>query len=1450
MATIQEFIRALKASSDPPVAGGRTKIEIARHAWDDNAFFLPSKAQVIADWLLSTFLKDKSKSASTSSIFDSSHWKLLLDVLTDQGLPVPLSTWLPPLLYRISLLPILSAFMAKFGEAGSPMELSTVVCSCANKLWALAEHKMLLEDLTDIFSSVLQRAEQGHLTPGIITIGILVTSSYRTSLGNVTNKKKFYNLFLQSVFPCWLRVLSQSLPLSSNFPPEEGKVGSLYEDIYNAGRDTLFNLDTLRQLCEDRPTDQSTALFNCLQKACSSSSEFQAVLSIMPKIFLSFVQAVKRHRGTVFSQTSKAIGAGLNDEVNTASMRFLVNCEVVIASVGESGEMRTEVWDARLRLLESVFEEKLFNTQQDAFEALGTIVLDIIGVLEHSWKVGYGDVVSSAVKCLYKIGQIDCDLLLPSLPRILPLILPISSKDLTTASFLDLILDYHTKTRTLNDHIHNLLASFSSTSFPSEDSADMHEVYVQCFSSHVVSNRSLERLGRAIRTFLTPGQTLRCVEMIFETINDSWKAFSNSLKGIGDLKENAMAVDSGFESQAQDVKALAVSLSLQVYLILFVLTNLPMQHLTEESAMSVRCLVSNFREQTVRKALLKILRVKRLLPGKGKKRRESVVARDGWETQIVATAMLRVEYVLNVAKITTQDSMMKVIEQAKGVINTTGGSGELIAELELEIFRTLLHYLSLNDIQQGPPSRDLDIVLSYLNSAFKPSGTTWSGLPCHLKGPESGALAVLHLILERWLSLLDQLATSSQLTNIIQLILGIDLESIANAPNIVDPELRPEYLLFRLLHSAEFWEMQNLRSAMLSYLVEAASTTTAQIQESELAVYRLLLYVPTEYFTKNARTRLVKRAREVDFQLVKGFVEGEKGTEHSLDQQRSALRNLITLRVFLGRVIGLVGFERISDADLGGFIVHLMTFDCEIEGLEYDAFVQSTLDLTVTCFSEILRNANSYSDSLFRVLSSFNQSTILVGRNHGIQPRLQSQTIYSLVTEILKLKDSASLPSECISSLRTFHDRLSATISRYVKHVNSSNLTHYLESLTGWCCVLNLRRWLGENHPEDDACIGKHLISVAIRSCQVADDCKISISAILQAEMFLLTEERSRRRQLDLIVAAFVVFHGSSSDAARRELSVHISAISKLLGADDYSYTLDLVLESLSPSSLPVDKLAIVVHLANLLLKSNPQYTLGHMQSFSTQCLNTFSDNSTFMCNSAALRLSILEFVAQHCSERPAILRSIDIGSIFIVLFSFLRPSEEHDERTAPEVFHKIIASISALVRLRRDLVVSVLPHLGLALNKLISLIRSCRPQLGSKQTDMVMRNFPRWVAIGQPLGLEEGRMLSRLLETLNVKTVVRSHVASKAQKAESLAKPFSKHAAYVLAAYIEALNDPLCVIGLEMRREFEPGLFALCEIMGEHARDALYVSLDNDDKAVLKMIWKEYGKQRYVGRG
>lgn len=57
----QDFIRALKASPDPPHAGGPLKVEIARMAWDNQLLYVPNKAETIVDWLLSRLLKDKSK---------------------------------------------------------------------------------------------------------------------------------------------------------------------------------------------------------------------------------------------------------------------------------------------------------------------------------------------------------------------------------------------------------------------------------------------------------------------------------------------------------------------------------------------------------------------------------------------------------------------------------------------------------------------------------------------------------------------------------------------------------------------------------------------------------------------------------------------------------------------------------------------------------------------------------------------------------------------------------------------------------------------------------------------------------------------------------------------------------------------------------------------------------------------------------------------------------------------------------------------------------------------------------------------------------------------------------------------------------------------------------------------------------------------------------------------
>lgn len=59
--TAQDFVRALKAPSDPPSAGLPRKVQIAREGWDDQAFHVPNKAELIVDWLLGRFQKERNQ---------------------------------------------------------------------------------------------------------------------------------------------------------------------------------------------------------------------------------------------------------------------------------------------------------------------------------------------------------------------------------------------------------------------------------------------------------------------------------------------------------------------------------------------------------------------------------------------------------------------------------------------------------------------------------------------------------------------------------------------------------------------------------------------------------------------------------------------------------------------------------------------------------------------------------------------------------------------------------------------------------------------------------------------------------------------------------------------------------------------------------------------------------------------------------------------------------------------------------------------------------------------------------------------------------------------------------------------------------------------------------------------------------------------------------------------
>lgn len=65
----QGFVRALKAPSDPPVNGGPFKIVIAQRAWDDVSFYVPSKSEVIVDWILNKIFKERGNEPYVHQIF-------------------------------------------------------------------------------------------------------------------------------------------------------------------------------------------------------------------------------------------------------------------------------------------------------------------------------------------------------------------------------------------------------------------------------------------------------------------------------------------------------------------------------------------------------------------------------------------------------------------------------------------------------------------------------------------------------------------------------------------------------------------------------------------------------------------------------------------------------------------------------------------------------------------------------------------------------------------------------------------------------------------------------------------------------------------------------------------------------------------------------------------------------------------------------------------------------------------------------------------------------------------------------------------------------------------------------------------------------------------------------------------------------------------------------------
>jgi len=466
-------------------------------------------------------------------------------------------------------------------------------------------------------------------------------------------------------------------------------------------------------------------------------------------------------------------------------------------------------------------------------------------------------------------------------------------------------------------------------------------------------------------------------------------------------------------------------------------------------------------------------------------------------------------------------------------------------------------------------------------------------------------------------------------------------------------------------------------------------------------------------------------------------------------------------------------------------------------------------------------------------------------------------SVLKLIGRLTSDFDPASISDGVKRSLKTLVEALESALSSQAQKVVESHATVLgqllpSEGIDAWSRMLSLTRWLGMNPQVAVIPLGLKLATLAIRTQNSAGlDSKTcsSVLGLLFEELWCIPDI-SHRVHLDVLVSFYMVNDGNC------DMDACVAQASRKLSVQDFAHLLDILAEAMEGWGIEVGKRERLIRLGRVMLHDAPQGTLKIIQTFATRCFNLFADREEILRRSSHLRLHCLEFIARHCSDRPAAIRSVDLGSIWSLLHKTLSGSSEHDATTVFPIFHNTVTIIGALVRLRRDLVVHTLPHLSFVLCRLMMLTRKIRPQLGAKQSKIVTDTFPSWMSASQPLSSDDARVLARLLTSLATKTVPRTHAhatstSTEPQKAESLAKPFAKHASYVLVAYVDAFNDPLCIVDAETRRELEQGLFALCEMVGEHSRDALMLSaLDSGGKTIMKSLWREYEKQRYVGKG
>ena len=241
------------------------------------------------------------------------------------------------------------------------------------------------------------------------------------------------------------------------------------------------------------------------------------------------------------------------------------------------------------------------------------------------------------------------------------------------------MIDYHTKTRTMDIHLENLFACLlSGKSEPYRDSRQRYQIGL---SSPILHPLHLTRLSKALK-FLTPNQCLPSLKSVFEILSSIRHKFNvaDHQKGAEQSKRSVKKRETvGMqEYQDMDPESVAVTYCLVARLASTLLSSLPTQSLPPISQKMVRECVEEFRASFLQQTLSKVLKL-------------VLQNSNTWPAQIIAAATLQVQYTINRSTnfALSPNFNSKLSKKMMDALE----NDELLPELSLEIVRSPCPFL-------------------------------------------------------------------------------------------------------------------------------------------------------------------------------------------------------------------------------------------------------------------------------------------------------------------------------------------------------------------------------------------------------------------------------------------------------------------------------------------------------------------------------------------------------------------------------------------------------------------------------------------------------------------------------------------------------------------------------------------------------------------------------------